>query len=81
MDTLDIATIEEQALSLGREGREHLASVLIRSLDNGGSDLSAEEIDLLWIAEAERRYEQWERDPSFGIPGDRVMSEMRELLK
>lgn len=78
---VDVATIEAQALRLDRKARGHLASVLLRSLDETGSELSPEEIEELWIAEAENRYEEWESDPSVGIPGDQAMREAREALK
>ncbi|MBK9215057.1 MAG: addiction module protein [Chloracidobacterium sp.] len=44
-------------------------------------NFSPEEIEQLWITEAESRYEEWESDPSVGIPGDRALREAREALK
>jgi putative addiction module component (TIGR02574 family) len=47
--------IQEQALRLPPEDREALAAALVNSLD----DAPLNEIDKAWIAEAERRYEDW----------------------
>lgn len=80
---IDIATLEKQALSLDIKERGHLASVLLRSLDDddeGNDRLSEEEIEKLWLEEAARRSKEWDENPSIGIPLEDVMRELRARL-
>lgn len=76
---IDVALLEEQALSLNFRERGRLASSLIRSLDD--DKLTEEEIEKLWLDEAVRRNKEMDDDPSVCVPGDVVLQEMRELLK
>ena len=80
--TIDVATIEAQALSLSPADRSHLATILIRSLDEHPGDfLTDEEFNEAWKPELDRRMKEWDDDPSIGVPGEQVMAELRGLLK
>jgi hypothetical protein len=68
----DIESIEEAALSLGAEGRSRLAHRLVESLIS----LPREELDALWLAEAQRRDAQLESGKVKGIPGDKVFADI-----
>ena len=74
------AEIVAAALKLDREECAQLASRLIRSLDEDEEKLSPEECEKRWLEEAERRLEEWEQGKVKGIPGEQVMSELRDLL-
>lgn len=78
---VDVATLEAQALRLNETDREHLATVLIRSLDGFGPRLTEEEFDAAWMPELDRRMKEWDEDPSIGISHEDVMKNARELLK
>lgn len=76
---IDLATLEQQALSLDLKERGHLASVLLRSLDDDqdGDNLSEEETEKLWLDEAIRRNKEMDEDPSIGRPAEDVMRDLR----
>lgn len=80
---MDIVTLEHEVLSLDRQTRGQLVTKLLRSLDEDvDNDVFPEkEINDLWLRELERRSKEIEDDPSVLIPGDKVMRELRELLK
>ncbi len=80
--TIDIATLEAQALRLSPADRSHLATILIRSLDEHPGDfLTDEEFNEAWKPELDRRMKEWDEDPSIGMSHEEVMSHARELLK
>ena len=54
-----------------------LARILIDELDPANDA----EVEQLWIAEAKRRYEAYLRGEIQAIPGDEVMSRVRNRLK
>ncbi len=68
------------ALKLDHKERARLAGRLLRSLDEEEEKLSPAEFEALWLEEAERRLEEWEQGKVEGIPGDKVMKELRDLL-
>ena len=76
---IDVAILEKQALSLNFKERGHLATVLLRSLDEDESNgqPSREEIAKLWLEESMRRSKEMDEDPSIGRPGDDVMRDLR----
>lgn len=84
---IDVAILEKQALSLNFKERGHLATVLLKSLDEDESDdkpsreeddkPSREEIATLWLEESMRRSKEMDEDPSIGRPGDDVMRDLR----
>jgi len=69
--------IEKEALSLPEAERAFLADRLLSSL--GGDVLS--DIDAAWVAEAERRYEEYKAGKRNPIPASEVFAEADRLLK
>jgi len=70
-----LAEVQEQALRLPPEDRARLAVHLLASLEE--STESAEEIERLWIAEAERRFQELRGGVVQGIPTREVFAELR----
>lgn len=68
--------IQAEALRLSPEDREALAGALLHSLD----DAPLNEIDEAWIAEAERRYEDWKAGRAKGVAGEQFFSDLRREL-
>jgi putative addiction module component (TIGR02574 family) len=69
--TLD--DLRTEALKLTPEARAALAHSLVLSLD----DLSPEEIERLWLDEAERRDREMDEGGVAGISGDEVFARIR----
>ncbi|MDY6837158.1 MAG: addiction module protein [Thermodesulfobacteriota bacterium] len=69
--------IEDEALSLPRQERAFLADRLLSSLDE---DVLTD-VDAAWIAEAERRYEQYKKGERPGIAAQEVFAEADRPLK
>ena len=67
--------IENDALRLSAEDRARLAVRLLSSLE--GTAESPEEIEKLWIAEAERRFQELRDGVVQGIPAREVFAELR----
>ena len=67
--------IENNALRLPPEDRARLAVRLLTSLEETAE--SAEEIEKLWIAEAERRFRELRSGAVQGIPAREVFAELR----
>jgi len=67
--------IKDQALQLSPEDRARLAVQLLASLEE--SSESAEEIEKLWIAEAEGRFQELQEGVVQGISASEVFSELR----
>lgn len=67
--------IEKDALRLSAEDRAQLAVRLLSSLE--GTAESPEEIEKLWIAEAERRFQELRDGVVQGIPAREVFAELR----
>ena len=65
--------LENEMLKLDPPTRARLAEVLLRSLD----DLSENEVEALWLDEAERREKAWDAGEVEGIPAEQVMRELR----
>jgi len=70
-----LAEIENNALRLPPEDRARLAVRLLASLEETAE--SAEEIERLWIAEAERRFQELRGGVVQGIPARQVFAELR----
>lgn len=70
---MKLADLENEVLKLDPPTRAWLAEVLLRSLD----DLAEEEVEALWLDEAERRERAWDSGEVQGIPADQVMRELR----
>jgi putative addiction module component (TIGR02574 family) len=71
-----LRALDSQALRLPPDDRERLAGAPLHSLD--GAPLN--EIDQAWIAEAERRYEDWRAGKSELLPGENLLSDLRREL-
>ncbi|MDX1999763.1 MAG: addiction module protein [Thermoanaerobaculia bacterium] len=69
--------LEHEVLKQTPPGRARLAEVLLRSLD----DLSEQEIETLWLDEAERRERAWDAGEVEGIPVEQVMRELRAITE
>jgi putative addiction module component (TIGR02574 family) len=67
--------IEKDALRLPPQDRARLAVRLLSSLE--GTTESPEEIEKLWIAEAERRFQELRDGVVQGIPAQEVFAELR----
>ena len=67
--------IEKNALQLSAEDRARLAVRLLSSLEE--TTESPEEIEKLWIAEAERRFQELRDGVLQGIPAQDVFAELR----
>jgi putative addiction module component (TIGR02574 family) len=67
--------IEQDALRLSAEDRARLAVRLLSSLESATE--SPEEIEKLWIAEAERRFQELHNGIVQGIPAQEVFAELR----
>jgi hypothetical protein len=65
------------ALSLPHEVRAELAGRLLESLDEEEGHVDQDEIDRLWIAEAEDRIAAYERGELESIPGDQVFASLK----
>lgn len=69
---MTLETIEEAAKQLGVKERAALAHTLLKGLDDGVD----EDVEALWIAEAERRYDAYLRGEIEALPGDEVMARL-----
>ena len=69
--------IENEVLSLSKQERAFLADRLLSSL--GENNLT--DIDVAWIAEAERRYEEYKNGKRPGIPANEVFTEADRIIK
>ena len=69
--------LEKQARLLSVEERAKLAHILIEELDSSVES----NVEQLWIAEAQRRYQAYLKSEIASLPGDDVMSEARRRLK
>ena len=67
--------IEKDALRLPAEDRARLAVRLLSSLE--ATTESPEEIEKLWIAEADRRFQEMRDGVVQGIPAREVFAELR----
>ena len=75
--TLNMKKIEQEALQLSPDERAQLAEHLIYSLDEE-EDVDAER---LWVAEAERRYQDYKNGAVKAKPADEVFNETRSKIK
>lgn len=72
---LSVADIEKNALALSPEDRARLVICLLESLET--SPDSAEEVEKLWLLEAERRFQELRTGLVKGIPAEKVFAEIR----
>lgn len=69
--------LEKQARMLTPQEKASLARTLIEELDPS-SDV---DVERLWIAESQRRYEAYRKGELKSLPGEEVMSRARNRLK
>ncbi len=69
--------IAEEALQLGPAQRAELADFLVASLESSEPD----EVQRLWIEEAERRLAEVRSGKVRTVPGEDVLAEARRLVK
>jgi len=77
METMNVDELEAQALKLDHKSRARLAERLLVSLD----ELSEQESEQLWAAEAQRRDAQMDADPGSSRPADDVFREAWSRVK
>jgi len=68
--------VEQEALSLPQDERAFLADRLLSSL----GDEVVSDVDTAWVAEAERRYQEYRDDKRQPIPASEVLAEADRLL-
>lgn len=73
----DQASVEEQAAQLPQRERARLALRLIESLEPGHD----EDVDELWLNEAERRLREYDRGATQARDADEAVSEIERQLK
>ena len=69
--------LEKQARLLTPQEKATLARILIEDLDPSRDT----EVEQIWIAEAQRRYELYLKGETESLAGDEVMSRARNRLK
>ena len=77
METMNVDELEAQALKLDHKSRARLAERLLVSLD----ELSEQDSEQLWAAEAQRRDAQMDADPGSSRPADDVFREAWSRIK
>jgi hypothetical protein len=70
---MTLTELESEALSLDARSRARLAESLLASLES----LPEEEVQRLWLDEAERRERDWDAGRIQGIPAEQVLSELK----
>ena len=73
-----LAEIEDDALKLSDEERARLAVRLLASLEEEAE--SPEEIEKLWVEEAERRFRELRDGAVQGVPAEDVFTRLRAKL-
>ena len=74
-----LAEIEDHALRLPPEDRARLAVDLLTSLEESAE--SPEEIEKLWLAEAERHFRELHDGVVQGVPAQEVFAQLRAKLR
>lgn len=73
---MTITDLETELLKLAPKERARIAQRLLESLEA----LADQEIESLWLDEAERRDRALDADPGRAIPADQVLREARSRL-
>jgi len=68
--------VETEALKLPVDDRARLAHRLLESIDQD----SDTDVELAWIEESERRYQEAARDPAFTEPATSAFQRARDAL-
>ena len=69
--------LEAEALALSAPERAQLVTRLVASLD----EQSSEEVELAWIEEAERRYQEVVNEPTAAEPAAAAFQRARDALR
>ncbi len=69
--------IEHEALKLSGQERAFLADRLLSSLDED----TLTDMDAAWIAETERRYQEYKEGKRPGVSSQEVFSEVNRMLR
>ena len=73
-----LAKVEDEALQLSEQERARLAVRLLVSLEEEAE--SPEEVERLWLAEAEQRFEELRTGVVRGVPAGEVFAQLRAKL-
>ncbi len=74
--------IEKEILKLTENDRTELIRYLIKILDEKENDKGTEdEIEKVWMEEANRRYLNYKKGKTTGKPAEQVFKEARQSLK
>jgi putative addiction module component (TIGR02574 family) len=73
---MQMETLKAEALRLPAAERAQLAAELLESLDTR----EAGDVEQLWAAEAERRYQAYKSGQARGIPWEEAMREAKRRL-
>jgi putative addiction module component (TIGR02574 family) len=73
-----LAKVEDDALQLSEEERARLAARLLASLEEEAE--SPEELEKLWLAEAEQRFRELQTGVVRGVPARDVFAQLRAKL-
>ena len=71
-----VESIESEALALPLEDRTRLALHLLESIESR-PNIDPKEVEKVWLAEANRRYEAYLRGEEDTIPAEDVFAELR----
>lgn len=74
---MTLEELEVEALKLNPSSRAKLATKLLSSLE----DLSDAEIERLWVEEAQRRDEEWDRGETSSKPAEEVLRDARSRVR
>ena len=74
---MDVKALEREALNLPADDRARLVRELLASLD----DFPSQELDRLWLEEANRRATQLDAGKAELVSGDEVDRKARALLR
>lgn len=73
-----LAKVEDEALQLSQQERARLAVRLLASLEEEAE--SPEEVERLWLSEAEQRFEELRTGVVRGVPAREVFAQLRAKL-
>ena len=75
--TKSFEKLEKEARALSSREKAALARTLIEDLDSAGD----ENVEEIWIEEAQRRYEAYRAGHLEAVPGEEAMQRARQRLK
>ncbi len=75
--SISLKKLEREVLNLSQQERAFLADRLLSSLDG---DI-VNDVDIAWVEEAERRYQEYLAGKRDGIPANEVFAEADRMLE